>query len=367
MRLLSLSLEQFRSFEKKELDLRDSLTHVFLGENGVGKTNVLESISIVSLGKSFLGADERDVVHWGDDYYRARACVVSDDGEEKTIECVSQLLPRKAKAAFINDVKISIGEVIGVVPTVTFLPQDLNLFSGSPSVRRGFLDSLLCQVSPEYVKRLSAYGKILKQRNSFLKKIAQGIVTSEGMDVWNQMLATEGAFLTVKRLELLEILQCTIAQEMAGLHEEWDTVTLQYRRKGAEREEVALQGELVALLEKNAERDRVLQSTSVGPHRDDWSLELNGRPIETFASRGQQRTAVLALLFLKVSYLELKRGEKPIVLLDDVFSELDDAHQQALLASLAEHQVLITTTHVPPELHGAKVWNMEKQLSQLVS
>ncbi|MDP7477522.1 MAG: hypothetical protein QF442_03680, partial [Candidatus Peribacteraceae bacterium] len=125
--------------------------------------------------------------------------------------------------------------------------------------------------------------------------------------------------------------------------------------------------ELMDLLSHFQERDIVLHSTTIGPHRDDWKILVDGRDISTFASRGQQRTAVLALLFLQVSYLELQRGEKPVILLDDVFSELDDHHQKSLLSSLEEHQVIITTTHIPSQLHGARVLEISNEESIVIS
>ena len=140
--------------------------------------------------------------------------------------------------------------------------------------------------------------------------------------------------------------------------ESWDNVQLQYQRKGGERELDAMQTELLSLLANNHNRDVLLQSTSVGPHREDWQLLVDDRSVPTFASRGQQRTAVLALLLLKVSYVELRRNEKPIILLDDVFSELDDNHQTALLKHLKDHQVIITTTHLPSNVAEAQVWEV---------
>jgi DNA replication and repair protein RecF len=133
---------------------------------------------------------------------------------------------------------------------------------------------------------------------------------------------------------------------------------LQYERTGESRTEVDIEQEILRELDRVTERDIILQATSIGPHRDDWGLMVEGRSLPSFASRGQQRTAVLALLFLLGSYLELQRGEKPVILLDDVFSELDTRHQKALLTAFGQHQVFITATHVPEGLQDAVVWNV---------
>lgn len=349
------------------MEFGEENVHVLVGANGVGKTNIIEAISILSLTKSCQKADETDIITWGQDYYRIKANISSDTEEDKTLELVSQISPRKQKACFINDVKVSINQMVGALPTVVFLPQDLELFTGSPSSRRRFLDQLLCQVSPEYMQVLMQYQKIIKQRNSLLRRIADGSARRTDLTVWDEKAAETGAVVMLRRLELCEMLQCTFGQELSSLGEDWDDAQIIYERKGEARDFGTAKSEMMDLLSHFQNRDIVLQSTTVGPHRDDWKVIVDGRDISTFASRGQQRTAVLALLFLEVSYLEIQRGEKPVILLDDVFSELDDHHQTSLLKSLEEHQVIITTTHVPKELHGARVWEMEEQQLRVTS
>lgn len=360
MKISTLSLQQFRSYPSHTMDFTDANVHVLVGPNGVGKTNIIEAVCMLSLTKSCQKAEETDVIHWGQEFYAVRADIETDEGEKKNLELISQIAPRKQKACFVNDVKVSAGNMVGVLPTVTFLPQDLELFTGTPGNRRTFLDQLLCQVSPEYLQTLLQYQKILKQRNALLRKIADGVAKRGDLAVWDDTVAEAGTIVMLKRLQLCEMLQCTLPEELSGLGESWEDAKIIYERKGEAREFDDAKEEFLQLLSHFQERDIILQSTTIGPHRDDWRIVVDGRDISTFASRGQQRTAVLALLFLEVSYLELQRGEKPIILLDDVFSELDDFHQTSLLKSLEGHQVIITTTHVPSELHGAKVWEMEK-------
>jgi len=246
-----------------------------------------------------------------------------------------------------------------VLPTALFLPQDLELFTGAPTTRRSFLDRLLCQVSPEYLQVLMQYQKILKQRNALLRKISDGIARRADLAIWDEQLAEAGTVVMLRRLELCEVLQCSLSQELHSLGEQWRDPVIVYERKGQSYDFATAKQEFLDLFSQFQERDIVLQSTTIGPHRDDWKILVDDRDIATFASRGQQRTALLALLFLEVSFLELQRGEKPIILLDDVFSELDDHHQQSLLTSFEDYQVIITTTHLPKEVHGAKVWHMD--------
>lgn len=359
MRILSLSLEQFRNYASLSLDFTSGDTHIFLGENGAGKTNILEALSILSMCKSCLGSDEEDLLQWGSDYYRVSGSIENGAGEQMTLEVVSQKLPRASKACFLNDVKRSVDDIVGVLPTVIFLPKQLELFSGPPAARRSFLDRLLCQVSPEYLRTFSQYQKVLKQRNALLKKVAEGSMDRGQIALWDEHVVTHAVPLTLARLELIGTLQLTLGEEMMTLGEDaWTDIELRYTRKGQECEEAAMKIELREILSRNVNRDIILQSTSAGPHREDWHIAVDTRDIATFASRGQQRTALLALLLLQVSYLELRCGEKPVILLDDVFSELDDHHQSSLLQSLKGYQVLMTTTHVPESKVDSTIWHV---------
>ena len=325
---------------------------MLVGPNGSGKTNLLEAISVLSLTRSCRGRDDADMVLWGASHYRIRGKIQSDAGEERQIEVVCETAPRKRKAYFINDVRSSLTDIVGTLPTVTFLPEDLDLFTGSPSERRRSLDQLLSQVSPGYLMLLSQYQKILQQRNALLKRIAAGIEQTTALMLWDEQLSEYGSAITLARLELIEMLNLSFGEEMADLGERWDGVALRYERKTAAREQGSIKLQMVDLLREHRLRDVALQATTVGPHREDWQVYRDGKALPTFASRGQERIAVLALLLLQVSYLELKRGEQPVILLDDAFSELDDAHRSALLSSLGSSQVIMTSTHRPPSFPG---------------
>lgn len=358
MRLSSLTLEHFRNYASLALTLADADRHVFLGPNGSGKTNVLEAVSVLSLHASFRGREDQDLVSWGETFYRITGEIEAESGERSRLEVVTVLEPRRRKAALRNDVPLPLSSLVGMLPSVTFLPQDLFLFGGPPTERRRFLDQLLCQVSPEYMATFSAYRKVLQQRNALLRRIVRGEEAVEALDLWDRELAQRGSQITLSRLELIETLNCTFAEELASLGEWWEETELRYERRSTERDQAAMEQELRLLLGRSRERDLLLQSTTVGPHREDWQVMSGGRELPAWASRGQERTAVLALLFLEVSYLELRRGERPIILLDDVFSELDPAHQEALLQSLKGHQVLMTATHLPSTAVEMSVWDV---------
>lgn len=314
---------------------------------------------MLSITKSCRGRDETELPQWGKPFYRVRGDVRKDDGGEKRLEVVSELTPRKRKATFINDVKTGLGSFVGFLPTITFLPQDLLLFSGPPAERRRFLDTLLSQVSSDYLQMLSGYQKVLQQRNALLRRMADGVPDDGMLPLWDRELARRGSHLTLARLELIETLNLTFAEELEGLGETWNDVHLTYARKTEGRTSDEIEHELFALMQNNRARDIAMATTSTGPHREDWQAITGGRELPTFASRGQERVAVLALLLLQVSYLELRRGEKPVLLLDDAFSELDDEHQMALLDALPGYQVLLTATRVPPGAKHAQLWHVQ--------
>ncbi len=360
MRFESLQLTDFRSYAQASAVFpREPGCIAFLGENGAGKTNLIEALSILSLTRSCRGNDEVELTRWDQPFYRLTAEVVADDGSSKRVEVVSELSPRKRKTLFLNDIKTSASDFVGVIPTVTFLPQDLLLFSGPPAERRRFLDQLLSQVSPEYLMALSQYQQVLQQRNALLKTLAQTGGDTSVLDIWDKEVARFGSIVTLRRLELIETLTMSFGEEIARLGESWDNVRLRYDRKTTARKPEELEAETVMLLKANRDRDILLQGTLMGPHREDWQVSVAGRDIPTFASRGQERTAVLALLFLQVSYLQLTRGEMPVLLLDDACSELDERHQQLFLSGFPGAQVFLTATRLPDQARPLKVFAIE--------
>ncbi len=359
MRLLSLELRQFRNYSEQTVRLGAEDIQLFLGRNGSGKTNLLEAVSILSVTRSCRGRDDDEIVQWGQNFYRIIAEVVSDTGQASRLEVVCELSPRRRKAFFINDVRTPVTGIVGFLPTVTFLPQDLELFTGPPAERRRFLDQLLSQLSPDYLMALSHYQKLVSQRNALLKRLGAGNDSESSLDLWDQEVSGKGAQVTLARLELVETLNLSFAEELSSLGETWNDVQLRYDRKGKERELPAMQSELKHLLKEQRQRDILLQSTGVGPHREDWQIWRGPRMLPAFASRGQERTAVLALLQLQVSYLELRKNERPVILLDDAFSELDDEHQKLLLQGFGNRQTLMTATRVPSTDHAAHIFTVE--------
>ncbi len=360
MRLTTLQLTSFRNHRETAVEFGDAAVCLFVGENGAGKTNVLEAVSLLSLAKSCRSADDEDILGWDASFYRVRAQTIADDGAEGSLEIVTEMTPRRRKAAFVRDVRTSVTEFVGTLPTAVFLPEDLSLFRGPPAERRRFLDQLLCQVSQAYLRSLVAYQRLLRQRNALLKRIAEGRASADELSLWDVPFVQAAAPITLLRSELLHAFSLSFDDELRQLGLPWTEARLRFERVGTATDAPALERELLAELAHHRSRDIALATTTVGPHREDWALDVAGRPSTSFASRGQERIAVLALLFLEVSFLEMKRGEKPVILLDDVFSELDEHRQESLLASLGAYQVLLTSAQPPPVRTDMRVWEVRE-------
>ncbi|MBT3834980.1 DNA replication and repair protein RecF [Candidatus Peribacteria bacterium] len=351
MRLTSLKLESFRSYQTLSLEFNGEEKPVMLlGENATGKTNVLEAVSILALLKSQRKAHETDMISWEQSHYRITGILKSDTGEEKTLEVVSQVIPRKQRGFFVNGVRTPAQRYVGTLPLITFAPDDLDLFTGSPGGRRRFVDQLLCQVSSSYLQALSEYEKSLKQRNTMLKQIREGICNTDSLNIWDEKIATLGSLITVDRLRLFERLQNGIFKELIILGEKPSSSEFKYIRKTSGLDDAQIRSELIEQLAFNRERDIIIANTTTGPHRDDWILEIDSRDISTFASRGQQRAALLALLLLQSSFLEERKSEKPVLLLDDIFSEFDEKHRTAVLNGFSQNQVIITGVELDEKL-----------------
>lgn len=353
MRLLSLTLENFRSYQTLSFPCAGGM-HLLVGPNGAGKTNVLEAIALLGLGRSCRGVRMTHLAHWGASFFRVRGKGTSDRGRETSLEVVRESQPHRT-TYFLRDGQVSLGKFLGRFPVALFLPDDLHLFRGPPNLRRRFLDRILTQVCPWYLPQLLQYRRVLDQRNGLLKHVP--FPSAAEFLPWEQRLASMGSAITLARLEFLETLQLTFLRELTNIGLPWLDALFRYLRPTVERDATALEQEYLSLLQASRARDAILRSTTVGVHREDWRIEVQGRDLVTFASRGEQRLVFLALLLLSAAYLELRRLEKPVILLDDLFSELDTEHQQILLQMLSSFQVFITATHVPQHVPG-QLWNV---------
>ncbi|MDO4611848.1 MAG: DNA replication and repair protein RecF [Candidatus Saccharibacteria bacterium] len=327
MIIKSINLTNFRNHEIYHLDCKPTTT-LILGSNGSGKTSVLEAIYILTRGKSFRATDP-EILKRDTDFYRivieydsGEKIIATYDGSLKTFlasDKKSRRLPKKHK-----------------YPVVFFEPKDLNLISGSPSRHREYFDRFFSQLSDEYGNTLSRYEKALKQRNELLKTES---ISRADLFSWNLLLSKLGTSLYNLRLEFVSEINKNLNKIYHSIAENNDQIKLEYISEINHPTE----NTYFNTLEQNFEKDSYLGHTSFGIHRDDFQFIFNYHPADGSASRGETRSIILALKFVEAETLFRKLGKKPLVLLDDVFSELDEARRKCLVKNFQDHQVIITS------------------------
>lgn len=356
MKLKKLQLENFRTYETYTFEFpADRNLILIVGDNAKGKTNFLEAVYILSLGRSFRSSHPENLIRWGSEYFRLKA---QTDNEDTELEVFFSVIPEKRKNFKKNEVTLKNSEYIGSLPTVLFHPEDLNMLYLSPLYRRKYMDILLSQCDKSYLYALTQYKRILKQRNALLKEIAEKrrsrINTKsleEDLDAWDSQIVNFGTEIVKKRLKLADFLN----KELSGIYnaiagDEYK-ISLKYltRLPKSDQIEEAYSTELIVRRDQDI-RDR---KTTFGPHLDDLKFSINSRDLLAASSRGEIRTLLLAVKFAEILFIEAKTSQKPILLLDDVFSELDLGRQKHLLAKIQDYQTIITSTDIP-ELIEAK-------------
>ena len=334
MILKSIELKNFRNYEDLNLKF-DSGTNILFGDNAQGKTNILEAAYVSGTTKSHKGSRDKDMIRFGEDEAHIRT-LVEKQGKEYQLDI--HLKKNRSKGIAINKVPIKkAGELFGILNMVFFSPEDLNIIKNGPSERRRFLDSEICQLDKIYLSDLTKYNKILMQRNRLLKDMMFRQELSETLPVWDMQLVEYGKRLIRRRRQFIE--------ELSGI------ITGIHKNISGDKEELILKYEpnidaefLEDELNRVREKDKKYAQTSVGPHRDDISFFIHDVDIRKFGSQGQQRTSALSL---KLSEIELVRQtihDTPVLLLDDVLSELDSNRQNYLLNSIHDIQTMITCT-----------------------
>jgi DNA replication and repair protein RecF len=389
MQVQHLSLTNFRLYSRLEADL-PSGPLILVGANAQGKTSLLEALYFLATGQSHHAASDRQLIN----FLALRetqpfARIVAETAPACRLEIrliqdpASNSENRMRKEILVNGVKRRVSDLAGLVNVVLFLPQDLALIEGAPSERRRYLDTALCQVDPAYAFALAEYGKVLSQRNALLKLLQEQRGPDSQLDFWDEKLSEHGALILAARAAALADLEKAAAALHRDLTAGLDTLRLAYHpafdpaaapegqiglplevpvhRVGIPAREIqaGLQDKLRATRAEEIARGMTLS----GPHRDEIRFLVNGVDLGLYGSRGQARTAVLALKLAEVEWMRAKSGEWPILLLDEVLAELDARRRRDLLArvTLAE-QCLMTTTDLnlfPPEFRsGVSVWRV---------
>ncbi|MCL4354224.1 DNA replication and repair protein RecF [Patescibacteria group bacterium] len=358
MILRRLSLQNFRSYKKQTFDL-DKETTLIVGPNTSGKSNFIESIFLLSTGKSFRAEKDDQLIGFSEDIARVKGIAENIKKEETELEVVltrGEIEGQKtqSKKFLVNGVPRRRSDFAGNLPAVLFSPQDLDIIIESPSLRRRFLDNVLDQIDKDYRVASTAYSKALRQRNALLEVAREtGTRNEKQFEYWNHLVIENGGIITKKRQEFLDYVN-NATKDIFDFVINYDKSVISPAR-----------------LEQYSEAEIGAGVTLVGPHRDDFNISMfddvnnSTHDVKLFGSRGQQRLAILQLKILELSYFEEKLGKKPILLLDDIFSELDEEHINLILEktnltsnSSTNQQIIITTAH--QELIPTKIANKMK-------
>lgn len=341
----TLHLKNIRSHNEYSIEFSPEVT-IITGDNGSGKTSLLEAVYLSLQGSSFRGSDS-DILQKSAPWWKID--IILDDLQTRTIKYDPEKVTSRKQFIIDSKTTARIPQKLKH-PVVLFDPDDLRLLHGSPTRRRQFIDRFIGQLNPLYGPTLRKYERALKQRNNLLKSAYSN---DDQLFAWNIALADHGAYIIEQRIAFIEQINQNLSplyQDIAGTH---DDVSIHYSHTFVGDIKQKLLNELHAHLD----RDRYVGSTSVGPHRHDVIFQINNSPALSTASRGEARTIVLALKFLEVAIIEELTGKTPIILLDDVFSELDANRQKLLTSQLKGHQIIITsaTSHAGKHLHHVEL------------
>ena len=347
MRIRELTLRPFRNFAAIHLGLAAEHMLIF-GPNGRGKSNILEAISYLSIGKSVRGAKDQHVVPHGEDFFDVRA-LCSDGRHDQQVRVFYS--KKEGKKAFVDASPLPrVSELLGTFRTVHFSPEDVSLVLRFPAQRRRLLDILIAQSSAPYLRYMQRYYRVLAQRNHLLrtaKKSGHGLGDSRAVEPWDAQLVDLGAQLRLYRLEALNRLRAPFLGCYGRFALAGEEAAIIYQ--GAKEQDLeALRSELREALSRRREQETQIGYTLCGPHRDDLKFILNGEPAELYASEGQLRTVLISWKLAEARYMEEQTGQQPVLLLDDAFSELDSGRIGELLDIVGEFEQVIATTPQEP-------------------
>ena len=334
MYIESIHLNNFRNYEALDLEF-DKGTNILYGDNAQGKTNVLEAVYLCGTSKSHKGSKDKELIRFDNEEAHIRMMVRKNDISYKID---MHLRKNRAKGVAINGLPIKKArELLGVANLVFFSPEDLNIIKNGPGERRRFLDMELCQLDKIYLTDLGNYNHIVNQRNKLLKDLYMQPSLKDTLDVWDMQMVNYGNRIIEKREAFVEELNEIIREihsNLTGGSEHLEVIYEPNVRKG----------ELEEAVYRNRERDIRMKLSSAGPHRDDFCVKANGIDIRRFGSQGQQRTAALSLKLSEIYLVKKRIQDTPVLLLDDVLSELDSSRQTYLLNCIHDIQTIITCT-----------------------
>jgi DNA replication and repair protein RecF len=344
MYFTEITLKNFRNYREQTVSFHPNV-NIITGNNAHGKTNLLEGLYIMSLGKSFRTSRDAEMIGFEGDF----ACVKSiymKEGRERGIEII---LSKEGKSIQIDGCRArKSSDLLENAYIVSFTPEDMKIVKDEPEKRRRFIDRELCQLKPVYYSTLARYKKVLMQRNSLLKEES---FNQELMEIWEKSLAEYGSRIIIERMHFVDKIKRMSKELHSSITDGKEELDLFYEASipyEGSREE--MQNAFVERLQKERKRDLYRGSTGSGPHKDDLKITIDGMDVRNYGSQGQQRTAALSLKLAEVRIIQEEKKENPVLLLDDVLSELDEKRQKFLLKSLSEVQLFITAAEMKGSL-----------------
>lgn len=330
----SIDLKNFRNYEIEHIEF-DNNTNIFYGDNAQGKTNILEAIFLSGTSKSHKGSKDFEMISFDNEEAHIKTIITRKDIDYRIDMHIKK---NKAKGIAINGVPVKKAlDLYGVVNIIFFSPEDLNIIKNGPSGRRKFMDMVLCQLNKVYANNLINYNKTIDQRNKLLKDIYYNPSLKDTLDIWDSQIVKFGSEIISQRKEFIEKLNYIISPIHSKLSGGKEQLTISY-------ESSVEVNNFEKELTNYRERDIKVKATEIGPHRDDVVFMINGIDIRKYGSQGQQRTTALSLKLAEIELVKEITGDNPVLLLDDVLSELDSKRQNYLLNSINNVQTIITCT-----------------------
>lgn len=364
MHLKSLSLENFKNYADLSLDFDDHSPIFLVGKNGQGKTNLLQAIVILALSKSFQSVPLSELVNWHSqdkalaEYFRIKADVETKEGT-KQMEVFCGKSKKYPKTLKINELKTKPKDYVGNLRIVLFTPLDLNIVFLAPQLRRRYVNFFISQIDREYLDHLSEYQVYLRHRNKLLSSIQEGNGNDDQLDYWDEKLAAHGSYILWKRRDVFDLINEHLGQHYQKISSETVDLIIGWKKEWPANNVEGFQRVFYEYLKEKRKRDIEVGSTCGGPHREDFTFRMNDRNLADFGSRGECRSSILALKLSELALIKEITGDSPVVLFDDVFSELDEIRQKNLLKLFEADQVFITTTHLDFEIEGGVVWEVD--------
>ena len=333
MWIKNIKIKNFRNYTEENVDLEKN-TNIFYGKNAQGKTNIIESIFLCSMGKSFRAKKDKEMIKLGEEYLRVEIEFKKEDRDGKIRIEISN-----KKNIYINGIKIKkLSELLGNINVVIFTPDDINILKGGPENRRKFLDIMISQLKPNYMNNLKMYKKTIEQRNNYLRQIKEQNKSEELLDIWDEKLADYAVNIAKYRNEFIN----KIIEKINKIHNEItnnkEELKIEYLTECLDKESYC------KVLKQRRKLDIIKGFTTKGIHRDDFVIYINEKRLDIYGSQGQHRTILLSLKLSELAIIKDEVGEYPILLLDDFMSELDKERREHFLKKIDNTQVIITCT-----------------------